>query len=160
MFTKELSALVSMGETPSAIKTFIMNKMLLEITEETELDCMHIFLKEALSGERTIKDAEAIYGPNPCELLTKDQADRFVFDYLTERKLDIGQSVSNLLSENRRIPLTERSFSKAQIKGNRHKYGACPYNEGRPLSYFKTVLFRWLEENVKPEAKVLVGARA
>ncbi len=154
MFTKELSALVSETDTTSPLMSLILKSRLLEITEISELEQIQNFLTDVISGEIPIGEAEDLYGPNPCELLTKDQADRLVFDWLNENKLDIGQSVSNLLSENRRIPLTDSSLSKAQIKGNRHKYGACPYNEGRPLSYFKIVLLRWLEENVRSEAKL------
>lgn len=155
MFTKELSALASLSGTPSPVMAEIIKTRLLEVTEETELQEMHNYLNDVIAGKRSVEEAEDRYGPNACDLLTKDEAVRLAFDWLTERKLDIGQSVSNLLSENRRIPLTERSFSKAQIKGNRHKYGACPYKEGRPLFYFKAVLLRWVEENVQPEAKVL-----
>lgn len=155
MFSKELSALVSETDTTSPLMALILKKRLLEVTEDSELERMHNFLANVISGEELIEEAEERYGADACELLTKDQADRLVFDWLNVNKLDIGQSVSNLLSENRRIPLTDNSLSNAQIKGNRHKYSACPYNEGRPLSYFKVVLLRWLEENVRPEAKGL-----
>lgn len=155
MATKELSTLVAETDVTSPLMALILKTRLLAITEDSELERMHSFLADVVSGDKLIEEAEELYGMDACKLLTKDQADRLVFDWLNENGLDIGQSVSNLLSENRRIPLTDSSLSKAQIKGNRHKYGACPYSEGRPLSYFKAVLLRWLEENVRPEAKVV-----
>lgn len=155
MVIKKLSALVSEADITSPIMTLILKSKVLEITEDRELAEMHSFITGVIYSKKTIEDAERFYGPGACELLTKDQAERFVYNWLDENGLVIGQSASNLLSENRRIPLTNSSLSKGQIKGNRHRYGACPYNENCPLSYLKVVLLRWLEEHVRPEAKVM-----
>lgn len=153
MATKELSALLSGYDKESPLMMLVLKKTIMESMEVIELEHMHSFLGLVIAGEVSIEDAEDLYGPEPCELLTKDQADRLVFDWLNENKLDIGQSTSNLLSENRRQSLTDDSLKKGMFKGNRHKYGKCPYVEINPLLYFKSLLLRWLENNVRPKAK-------
>ena len=133
----------------------LVEKSVLDADEYTALDRLHEFLNEVVEGVEKVEDAELFYGPGACELLTKDQAERFVDDWLSENKLHVGQSISNLMSENRRNSFTEASLKEAQRKGNRHRYGYCPYNKGRPLTYFKTVLMYWLKDYVRPEANVV-----
>jgi len=84
-----------------------------------------------------------------------DEARRYVDRWLDHNDLDIGQSSSNLLSENRREPYSDYAIKTRRLKGNRHMYGRLPHIQRAKRTIFQLVLHKWLEEHVKPHAKPL-----
>lgn len=154
MTIEEISS-ISSHDAELPIMRLLKRKATLEVVEETDLDLLHESLMDARECMLRRGSGTSGFSPDDYELLSKDKADRFVDDWLEENSLDIGQSSSNLLSENRRNQFTDLSLKKGMQKGNQHKFGACPYNEGRPLSYFKLVLLSWLENSVRPHAMLV-----
>lgn len=121
----------------------------------TELSGLQWRLEFALRNDAAALRAPKIHGPDWDKLLTLDEARKYVDKWLEENDLDIGQSSSNLLSENRREPYSDYALKSCRIKGNRHIYGKLPFIERSKRSIFQLVLQEWLEEHVRPQAKPL-----
>jgi len=119
------------------------------------LNSMQRSLERAQSDEEAAKLAPFIHGPDWDKLLIMDEARRYVDRWLDHNDLDIGQSSSNLLSENRREPYSDYAMKTRRPMGNRHLYGRLPHIQRAKRTIFQLVLHKWLEEHVKPHAKPL-----
>jgi len=126
-----------------------------ELIIRSDLTEHHDYIVFALSNDAEKSIAESIYGNGWDEMLTLGKSISFVDRWLEDNKLDIAQEASNLLYENRRNPFSDYALKNAMPKGNIHKYSQCPFNAGERQTYSKVVLLMWLENNVRPHARVI-----
>jgi hypothetical protein len=111
-------------------------------------------LERAQTDGKAAKLTQQRHGSDWDKLLTLEESRRYVDRWIDDNKLDLSQSSTNLLSENRRDPYSNYAVKNRQLKGNRHIYGKLPYIQSKK-NIFKLVLHKWLEEQVKPHAKPL-----
>lgn len=128
--------------------------------DESELDKLQRRIIYFTSNPDDAGVAPYIIGDNWYEMLTLDEAIEYVRHWLKENHLDIRQSCSHLLSLNRRNPWSVYALKIGIPKSNWHKYGRCPYIKAAKYTYSKVVLHKWLEENVRPEAKLIASTAA
>jgi hypothetical protein len=120
----------------------------------SELDKLHRRVMNFKSNPSRAELAIYIIGKHWDKMLTLSDAVRYCHRWLEDNNLDIGQEANNLLLENRRNPLSESAVKSGTVKGNLHIYGRCPFVQRKRYTYSEVVLHKWLEENVKPYAKL------
>lgn len=120
----------------------------------SKLDELLDYIMECKDNPLKWAEVEDIYGEDWTDMLTLDEACDYCKSWLKVFNLDIGQTCSHLLSLNRRKPWSEYAIKTGIPKTNWHRYGRCPFLHGERHTYSKVVLHRWLEENVRPHAKI------